>query len=188
MSLTSPEGTPLRKTDHREQTGSEVHAERARAAARFAFYGCTPQRADTGRIAHVQRAQQRAVAREVIKPCGGEIVVEYFDTYTRHWTADVPPESHRPWGQRPQARALIDALATDTFDAVVIGDLAAATFGSTSMWDVVELLRQHHKTLWAPGIEGALDPDDLAQLLLAKVLIGTPIPRPRGSDRESAAD
>ncbi|GAA4151691.1 hypothetical protein [Actinomadura keratinilytica] len=182
MSSTRPEGSSLKRTDHPNRTGTEAHGEKARTAVRFAFYGCTPQRAETGRIAHVQRAQQRAVAQEVIKPCGGQIVAEYFDTYTRHWTADIPPETHRPWGQRPHARALIDALTTDTFDAVVIGDLSAATFGSTSVWDVVELLRQHRKTLWAPGIEGALDPDNLAQLLLVKVVIGAPLPRPRSSD------
>ncbi|GLW67482.1 hypothetical protein Arub01_57250 [Actinomadura rubrobrunea] len=183
MSSIRPDGGTVRKTDHPDQNGTELHTDKTRGTVRFAFYGCTPQRAETGRITHVQRAQQRAVAQEVIKQCGGQIVAEFFDTYTRHWTADIPPDTHRPWGQRPHARALIDALTTDTFDAVVIGDLSAATFGSTSVWDVVELLRQHHKTLWAPGIEGALDPDDLAQLLLVKVVTGTSIPRLRSADQ-----
>jgi hypothetical protein len=163
-----------------EQANTKSRARSRRRVMRFAFYGCAPHGSMTGSSAEAQKEKQLSIAREVIKVRQGEIVAEYFDTYSRHWTAEnLPPEMHRPWGQRPQARALISTLSTRTFDAVVLGDLTPATFGATSVWEVVGLLRYHGKSLWIPGNEEPLNPANPVHTLLVKVLIGLPDPQPR---------
>ncbi|GLZ16276.1 hypothetical protein Acsp04_65110 [Actinomadura sp. NBRC 104425] len=163
-----------------DQAGTKTRARSRRRVKRFAFYGCAPHGSLTGSPAEALKEMQLSNAREVIEACHGEIVAEYFDTYKRHSTAGgPPPETHRPWGQRPQARALIGALNTKDFDAVVIGDLTPATFGATSVWEVVGLLRYHGKFLWIPGNEEPLNPANPVHTLLVKVLIGLPDPQPR---------
>ncbi|MFC4912252.1 hypothetical protein [Actinomadura gamaensis] len=143
------------------------------APLRFAFYG---RAYGSPTFAPARKSEQLATARGVVGSVGGEIVAEYFDYGPAARVGATPPLSALPWGKGPRARALIEALRRDEFDAVVVGDLDAHTFGATFLWDVVTFLDHYGTRLWIPDINGPLNPGDEVDVLLMRILIGIPIP------------
>jgi site-specific DNA recombinase len=91
-----------------------------RGGLRFAFYGrvSTEDRQDPV----TSRARQRDQAAALVAGFGW-IVAEFFDV---GWSRVVP------WARRPQAAALLTALADPDcpFDAIVIGEYERAFYGS----------------------------------------------------------
>ncbi|MCP2341994.1 hypothetical protein [Actinomadura rupiterrae] len=145
---------------------------------RFAFYG---RSYGSPAFVPARRSQQLAAARDVVRSVGGQIVAEFFDSGPAAWVRGEPPLYRLPWGKGPQARALIEALRRDEFDAVVVGVLDGRTFGATHLWEVVAFLDHYGKRLWIPDINGPLDPTDEVDALLMRILIGIPLP---GTGRE----
>ncbi|MFC9973843.1 hypothetical protein ACFVH6_23390 [Spirillospora sp. NPDC127200] len=136
---------------------------------RFALYGYALEQPHNGRRPHAEQWWDQQTARTVIEPRGGKLVAEYFDILSTH-DGEPIETSQTSWGQRPQARALIDALPADTFDAVIIARVTFRTFAATPLWDVVELLAHHGKQLWTGEIGGPLDPASRSDVLLMKIL------------------
>ncbi|MFC9973887.1 hypothetical protein ACFVH6_23610 [Spirillospora sp. NPDC127200] len=133
----------------------------------FAFYGCAPDRSHDGCRGHARQWHDLCAVRAMIEPHGGQIVTQYFDLYS---TGEYAPR-YASWIQRPQARALVQALRTPVFDAVAVADLTA--FDAASVWDVHDLLAQHGKQLWvADNINGRLNPANPVHVLLVKLLTG----------------
>ncbi|MQY04535.1 recombinase family protein [Actinomadura macrotermitis] len=135
---------------------------------RFALYGHAPALSATGTTFRMQEWQDSLTARELIEPRGGQVVIRYYD---------LEPEGrsrfHRdPWGQRPQARALLDALTIPIFDAVIITKITTRTFGGSCLWNVAALLHHYGKQLWIGDLAGPLDPTAPAHVLLMKILGG----------------
>ncbi|MGI5165622.1 hypothetical protein ACQEU3_14800 [Spirillospora sp. CA-253888] len=152
-------------------------AEIGRVPLRFALYGYALEQPRDGRRPHAAQWWDQQTARTVIEPRGGKITAEYFDILS---TNDGEPIEvlQTAWGQRPQARALIDDLPADVFDAVIIARVTFRTFAATPLWDVVELLARHGKQLWTGETGGPLDPASRRDVLLMKILAGANEPRP----------
>ncbi|MCP2342932.1 hypothetical protein [Actinomadura rupiterrae] len=174
-----------RNTDQPEQgvrpnwtTRPTAEPDNSNTPPRFAFYG---RAYGSPAFAPARKSQQLAAARDVVRSVGGQIVAEFFDSGPAAWVHGVPPLSRLPWGKGPQARALIEALRRDEFDAVVVGALDGRTFGATHLWEVVAFLDHYGKRLWIPDINGPLDPTDEVDALLMRILIGIPLP---GTARE----
>jgi site-specific DNA recombinase len=120
----------------------------ARGGLRFAFYGriSTEDYQDPAS----SRAWQREVAAELIVG-RGRIVGEFFDVgYSRR----------RAWADRPQAAALLAALAGPdrVFDAVVVGEYERA-FCAHQLRQLVPVLARRGVALWLPEAQGPFDPD-----------------------------
>lgn len=120
-----------------------------RAASRglgFAFYGrvSTEDRQDPV----TSRARQREQACALVAG-HGRGVAEYFDA----------GESRTlPWARRPQAAALVAAMADPgrTFDAIVVGEYERALYGSQYS-SMVPLFEHYGIQLWTPEAGGAVD-------------------------------
>jgi site-specific DNA recombinase len=92
----------------------------------------------------------------------GRIVAEYFDV----GQSRVPP-----WARRPQAAALLAAMADPSrgFDAIVIGEYERASYGS--QYSMMAPLFEHYGIqLWTPEAAGRVDfqteEHDLARIAL----------------------
>ena len=117
-----------------------------RRGLRFAFYGrvSTEDRQDPV----TSRARQREQACALVAG-HGRVVAEYFDA----------GESRTlPWARRPQAAALVAAMADPgrTFEAIVVGEYERAFYGSQYS-SMVPLFEHYGIQLWTPEAGGAVD-------------------------------
>lgn len=135
---------------------------RGRAAPvglRFAFYGRVSTSDYQDPVS--SRRWQLDVATELIAG-RGRIVVEFFD---------IGCTRELSWAQRPQAAALLAALADPDrgFDAVVVGEYARA-FSGDQLSHLAQTLRRHGVALWIPETDGPVDFDDVTHQALLMML------------------
>jgi hypothetical protein len=129
-----------------------------RGGLRFAFYGRVST--EDWQDPVTSRARQREQAG-VLVAGHGTIVAEFFDSGHSRTL---------PWARRPQAAALVAALADPDrgWDAIVIGEYERAFYGS--QYAAMATLFEHYDVqLWAPEVGGRIDfhAEDHEQTLLA---------------------
>jgi DNA invertase Pin-like site-specific DNA recombinase len=113
---------------------------------RFAFYGRVSTEDWQDPVS--SRARQREQAGALVRG-HGVIVAEFFDVGESRAVA---------WGRRPQAAALIAALADPDrgWDAVVIGEYERAFYGA--QYALMAPLFEHYGVqLWMPEVGGRID-------------------------------
>ena len=119
---------------------------RSRGCLRFAFYGRVStedwQDPVTSRARQLQQAVMLTAGR-------GIIVAEFFDTGQSRTL---------PWTRRPQAAALVAALADPDrgWDAIVIGEYERAFYGSQYA-SMAPLFEHYSIQLWTPEVGGRVD-------------------------------
>jgi site-specific DNA recombinase len=135
-----------------EQIGSaRRHQQRVPlpAGTRFVFYGrlSTKEHQDCD----TSRGWQLECARDLITGTG-TVVAEYLD---------IGCSRRRSWHRRPQAAALLAALAAGGcgFDAIVVGEYERA-FCGRQVFDLLPILKQAGVVLWLPELLGPVDGDD----------------------------
>ncbi|MQA97702.1 MAG: hypothetical protein GEV11_24900 [Streptosporangiales bacterium] len=131
----------------------------ADGGVRFAFYGRTSTLGYQDRW--TSHGWQREAAESLIAGAG-VIVADYFD-------AGVSREV--PWGQRPRAAALLEALADpgSGIDAVVVGEFERA-FSGDQYALIAGMLEQRGTRLWIPEAGGPVDLEDAAHRTLLMML------------------
>ncbi|MFI6073918.1 recombinase family protein [Actinoplanes sp. NPDC051343] len=94
------------------------------------------------------RRWQHEVATDTIGDAGS-IVRGFFD---------IGCSRSVPWPDRPQARALLVAVADPgrDFDAIIIGG-ADRAFSGGQLQDILPILDRHRVALWLPELDGPLD-------------------------------
>ncbi|MEV8562847.1 recombinase family protein [Streptomyces sp. NPDC051917] len=141
------------------------------SGTRFAFYGrvSTEDHQDpaTSRAWQVLRAQALVSGH-------GRIVAELFDT-GRSRTI--------PWARRPEAAALLAAMADPDrdFDAIVIGSSERAFYGN-QFATMAPLFDHYGIEVWVPELGGAVDPQTAGQeelMILLGILSKREIARAR---------
>jgi site-specific DNA recombinase len=141
-----------------ERISSRRPSGSGRGGLRFAFYGRVST--EDWQDPVTSRARQREQAA-VLAAGHGKIVAEFFDAGQSRMLA---------WSRRPQAAALIAALADPDrgWDAVVIGEYERAFYGSQYA-TVAPLLEHYGIALWAPEVGGRIDyhAEDHEQTMLA---------------------
>jgi len=141
-----------------ERTGSRRAAVSGRGGVRFAFYGRVST--EDWQDPVTSRARQRDQAAVLVRG-HGKIVAEYFDIGQSRTLA---------WARRPQAAALVAALADPdrAWDAIVIGEYERAFYGGQYA-SVAPLLEHYGIALWAPEVGGRIDyhAEDHEQTMLA---------------------
>jgi len=140
-----------------ERTGRRAD-KRGTWGLRFAFYGRVST--EDWQDPVTSRARQRDQAA-ALAAGHGRIVAEFFDTgYSRTLA----------WARRPQAAALVAALADSDrgWDAVVIGEYERAFYGSQYA-SMAPLFEQYGIQLWTPEVGGRVDfhAEDHEQTMLA---------------------
>jgi DNA invertase Pin-like site-specific DNA recombinase len=125
---------------------------------RFAFYG----RVSTEDYQDPVTSRARQLDQAVALVAGyGRIVAEYFD---------AGQSRVLPWARRPQAAALLAAMADPgrAFDAIVIGEYERAFYGSQYAL-MVPLFEHYGVQLWMPEAGGqvSFDADADEQLMIA---------------------
>ena len=119
---------------------------RGRGCLRFAFYG----RVSTEDWQDPESSRARQLAQAVMLTAGrGVIVAEFFDTGHSRTLA---------WPRRPQAAALVAALADPDrgWDAIVIGEYERAFYGSQYA-SMAPLFEHYGVQLWMPEVGGRVD-------------------------------
>ena len=119
---------------------------RGRGCLRFAFYG----RVSTEDWQDPVTSRARQLAQAVMLTAGrGVIVAEFFDTGHSRTLA---------WPRRPQAAALVAALADPDrgWDAIVIGEYERAFYGSQYA-SMAPLFEHYGVQLWMPEVGGRVD-------------------------------
>jgi DNA invertase Pin-like site-specific DNA recombinase len=140
------------------RTGRRRAAGRGCGALRFAFYGRVST--EDWQDPVTSRARQRDQAAALVAG-HGRIVAGFFDAgYSRTLA----------WARRPQAAALVAALADPDrgWDAVVIGEYERAFFGA--QYAAMAPLFEHYGIqLWTPEVGGRIDfhSEDHEQTMLA---------------------
>jgi site-specific DNA recombinase len=131
-------------------------------ALTFAFYGRVST--EDNQDPEASRYWQLSRAQTLINPCGGTIVVEYFD---------IGQTRAVPWPRRPRAAELLAALADPNrgFTAVVIGEPHRAFYGN-QFGLTLPLFTHYGVTLWVPEVGGPIDPDNEAHDLVMSVFGG----------------
>ncbi|GLL03773.1 putative recombinase [Dactylosporangium matsuzakiense] len=126
---------------------------------RFAFYG----RVSTADFQErdSSRRWQRDVAEDLIGD-RGRVVAEFFD---------IDQSRRLPWRDRPQAAALLEAVADPDrgFDAVVVGEYERAFCGDQIL-AVLPLFEAHGVRLWLPEALGPVDLQEPAHRALLMLL------------------
>jgi site-specific DNA recombinase len=129
-----------------EGTRRRGFAEPARGVLRFAFYG----RVSTEDYQDPVTSQARQLGQAAALTAGyGRIVAWYFD---------VGQSRVLPWARRPQAAALLAAMADPDrgFDAIVVGEYERAFYGS--QYSLMAPLLEHYGVqLWMPEAGGPVD-------------------------------
>ena len=117
-----------------------------REGLRFAFYGRVST--EDWQDPVTSRARQREQAG-VLVAGHGTIVAEFFDSGHSRTL---------PWARRPQAAALVAALADPDrgWDAIVIGEYERAFYGSQYVL-MAPLLQHYGVQLWMPEAGGWVD-------------------------------
>ncbi len=129
-----------------ERSGRRRTAEPARGELRFAFYG----RVSTEDYQDPVTSRARQVGQAAALVAGhGQIVAEFFD---------AGQSRVLPWARRPQAAALLAAMADPDrgFDAVVIGEYERAFYGSQYAL-MAPLFGHYGVQLWLPEAGGPVD-------------------------------
>ena len=119
---------------------------RGRGCLRFAFYG----RVSTEDWQDPVTSRARQLAQAVMLTAGqGVIAAEFFDTGESRTLA---------WTRRPQAAALVAALADPDRgrDAIVIGEYERAFYGSQYA-SMAPLFEHYGVQLWMPEVGGRVD-------------------------------
>jgi site-specific DNA recombinase len=116
------------------------------ACLRFVFYGRVST--EDWQDPVTSRARQREQA-EVLVRGHGQIIAEFFDT-GESWKV--------AWARRPQAAALVAALADPDrgWDAIVIGEYERAFYGSQYA-SMAPLFEHYAVQLWMPEAGGRVD-------------------------------
>jgi site-specific DNA recombinase len=121
-------------------------ARRGRECLRFAFYG----RVSTEDWQDPESSRARQVQQAVMLVAGrGVITAEFFDSGQCRVL---------PWARRPQAAALVAALADPDrgWDAIVVGEYERAFYGS--QYALMAPLFEHYGvSLWMPEVGGRVD-------------------------------
>ena len=129
-----------------ERTGRRQAAGHERGGLRFAFYGRVSTEDHQDPVTSL--ARQRAQANALVAG-HGRIVSEFFDIGQSRMLA---------WARRPQAAALVAALADPErgWDAIVVGEYERAFYGGqyTSM---APLFEHYGVQLWMPEVGGRVD-------------------------------
>lgn len=129
---------------------------------RFAWYGrvSTEDQQDP----QSSRAWQLKRSRDLIEPCGGVIVAEYFD---------VGQSRALPWKRRPEASRLLESFRDPDrgFEAVVIGEPQRAFYGAQFAL-TFPLFEHYGIELWVPEVGGPVDPGSDAHDLLMTLFGG----------------
>ncbi len=139
-----------------ERTGRRRRAGPVRGGLRFAFYG----RVSTEDWQDPVTSRARQLAQATALTAGhGRIVAAFFDTGESRVLA---------WPRRPQAAALVAALADPDrgWDAVVIGEYERAFYGSQYA-SMAPLFEHYAVALWMPETGGPVGGEDHEQLMLA---------------------
>jgi site-specific DNA recombinase len=130
-----------------QSTGPKQRARRSRAnRLRFAFYGRMSTKEYQDRV--TSYGWQREVADELVAD-QGSIVMSFFDVgYSRR----------RGWPNRPEAAALLAALADPDrgFDAVVVGEYERAFYGN-QLPQLLPVFARYGVQLWLPEFGGPVD-------------------------------
>lgn len=129
---------------------------------RFAFKGRVST--EDNQDPESSRNWQLTRARQLIEPRGGTVVAQYFD---------VGHSRSLPWQRRPEAIALLAALADPRrgFDAVVVGEPQREFYGN--QFGLVFPLFEHYEVpLWVPEVGGPVDPANEAHDLIMSVYGG----------------
>jgi hypothetical protein len=128
---------------------------------RFAFYGPT---STSGYQDRVSSRQWQAESAQNLIAGHGAIVTGYFD---------VGCSRRLPWSERPQAEALLGAIADSDcgFDAVVVGEYERAFYGD-QLLHLAALLEGHGVQLWLPETHGPVNHTDPTHQALI-TLLGT---------------
>ncbi len=138
---------------------------------RFAFYGrgSTEDHQDPATSRSWQLLQAQAVTSGY-----GRVVAEFFD---------VGHSRVLPWSRRPEAAALLIAMADPErdFDAIVIGSCERAFYGN-QFATMAPLFEHYGVALWVPELGGAIDTDLVGQeelMILLGILSKREIARAR---------
>jgi len=126
-----------------ERSGHRQAGQSARCGLRFAFYGRVSTEDHQDPVTSRARQRDQAVA---LVAGSGWIVAEFFD---------VGHSRVLPWARRPQAAALLAALADPgcQFDAIVIGEYERAFYGP--QYSLMAPLFEHYGVqLWMPEAGG----------------------------------
>ena len=129
-----------------ERTGHRRAATNGRGGLRFVFYGRVST--EDWQDPVTSRARQRDQAAALVAG-HGRIVAEFFDTgYSRTLA----------WARRPQAAALVAALADPDrgWDAIVIGEYERAFYGAQYA-SMAPLFEHYGIQLWTPEVGGRVD-------------------------------
>src|ERR1022692_3170756 len=131
---------------------------RGRGCLRFVFYG----RVSTEDWQDPVTSRARQLQQAVMLTAGhGTIVAESFDT---------GKSRSLPWARRPQAAALVAALADPErgWDAIVIGEYERAFYGNQYA-SMAPLFEHYGIQLWMPEVGGRVDwhAEDHEQTMLA---------------------
>jgi site-specific DNA recombinase len=126
---------------------------------RFAFYGRMSTEDYQDPVSSLR--WQLDFARDLVTG-HGRIVAEFFD---------VGHSRRRTWPDRPEAAALLAAIADPErgFDAIVVGEYERA-FYSDQLTQMVPIFQRHGVRLWLPEIDGPVDFDDPAHVALVRLL------------------
>jgi len=133
----------------------------ARAGLRFAFCGRISTEDYQDKVSSAR--WQLDFANELVGG-RGRIVAEFFDIgYSRRL----------PWPDRPQAAALLAAVADTNrgFDAIVVGEYERAFYGD-QLLQMAPLFERHGVQLWLPELDGPVDitnPTHVALIMLLGV-------------------
>jgi DNA invertase Pin-like site-specific DNA recombinase len=126
---------------------------------RFAFYGrtSTAEYQDPA----TSKSWQLEAARGLITGCG-VIVVEFFD---------IGCSRREPWLDRPQAAALLAAIARPDrgFDAIVVGEYERA-FAAGQFDKMAALFERHGVQVWLPEANGPVEVGSVMHQALMAVL------------------
>ncbi|WTW98265.1 recombinase family protein [Streptomycetaceae bacterium NBC_01309] len=141
------------------QPEARVHGAALAGGLRFAFYGRVSTEDHQDPV--TSRAWQRLRA-DAVASGHGRIVAEFFD---------VGHSRSLPWPRRPEAAALLAALADPDrgFDAIIIGSSERA-FSGQQFASMAPIFEHYGVPVWLPELGGEVDPqlaahDELMVLL-----------------------
>jgi site-specific DNA recombinase len=129
-----------------ELSGKRRIAKPRKGGLRFAFYGRVSTEDHQDPV--TARTRQRDQAAALVSG-RGRIVTEFFD---------VGQSRVLPWAQRPQAAALLAAMADPDrgFDVIVVGEYERAFYGN--QFSLMAPLFEHYGVqLWMPEVGGRVD-------------------------------
>ena len=141
-----------------ERTGRRGAAEPGGGGLRFVFYGRVSTEDYQDPVTSLARQRDQAAALVAGR---GRVVAEFFD---------IGQSRALAWARRPQAAALVAALADPDrgWDAIVIGEYERAFYGGQYA-SMAPLFEHYGVQLWTPEVGGRIDfgAEDHEQTMLA---------------------